>query len=154
MEILIIHQAIAEASAPMKLRIKGNSIRLRLGQSEVRRLATDGTVEEFTDFGPLPEQRFGYSICQSAQSPDVTASFAERRLVIRIPSSVIHHWVATAQVSIEAIQNTGNDSELRILIEKDFKCIDTPPGESQEDAFPNPQLGAACSPPSATERSV
>ena len=35
----------------MKLRIRGNSIRLRLTQSEVRRLAEVGSVEEWTDFG-------------------------------------------------------------------------------------------------------
>jgi hypothetical protein len=128
----------------MKLRIKGNSIRLRLGQSEVRRLATDGAVEEFTAFGPTDEQRFVYAICASSEEPGVSASFSDRRMVIRVPESVIHSWITTDQVSIEALQRTGSSDDLRILIEKDFAFIEAPADESQDDAFPNPQLAAAC----------
>ena len=127
----------------MKLRIKGNSIRLRLGQSEVRRLAIDGTIEESTVFGPAAEQRFAYALCASSDEHDVTASFAGQRLVISVPSSEIREWATTDQVGISALQHTG-DSGLRILIEKDFECIDAPTEESQEDAFPHPQFDAAC----------
>jgi hypothetical protein len=130
----------------MKLRIKGNSIRLRLGQSEVQRLAADGIVEESTTFGPTKEQCLGYALCKSSESPDIHAIFGNRRIVVYVPSSVIYEWVTSDQISIQAIQTTGDDAELRILIEKDFECIDAAPGESQEDAFPNPQLSAACLP--------
>jgi hypothetical protein len=122
----------------MKLRIKGNSIRLRLGQSEVVRLAIDGRVEESTVFGPSIEQRFGYALCMSAEEPAVSASFGDRRMVIRVPAKMIHQWVTSDQVGIQAIQRSGEDGELRILIEKDFECIEAPSGESQEDAFPHP----------------
>src|SRR5258708_30421446 len=137
----------------MKLRIKGNSIRLRLGQSEVQRLATDGMVEESTVFGPAEEERLGYAVYASAESCDISASFADRRIVIRVPLNAIHRWVTTDQVGIHAIQRTGGDKELQILIEKDFQCIDIVPSESQEDAFPNPNAGGACPPAMATERS-
>jgi hypothetical protein len=122
----------------MKLRIKGNSIRLRLGQSEVLRLGLDGRVEESTAFGPSQDQRFDYALCVSAKEPGISANFADRRMVIRVPAKVIHQWVTTDQVSIDAIQRTGDDCELRILIEKDFECIDARSGESQIDTFPNP----------------
>jgi hypothetical protein len=128
----------------MKLRIKGNSIRLRLGQSEVRRLSIDGTVEESTAFGPSDEQRFVYALCASSEESGVSASFADRRMLIRVPESVIHRWMTTDQISIDALQRTGSGDELRILIEKDFECLEAPADESQEDAFPNPQLAAAC----------
>jgi len=136
----------------MKLRIKGNSIRLRLGQSEVRRVAIDGTVEESTVFGPSKEECFGYALCASPESLQVSASFADRRLVIHVPTRVMHQWATTDQVGIRAHQRTMDDSELLILIEKDFECIDAPPDESPEDAFPNPQLSAACLP--SRERSI
>jgi Family of unknown function (DUF7009) len=122
----------------MKLRIKGNSIRLRLGQSDVLRLALDGTVEESTAFGPSLRQRFSYALSVSAEESGIRADFGNRHMVIRVPAKVIHQWVTTDQVSIDAIQRTGDDGELRILIEKDFECIDAPPGESQIDTFPNP----------------
>jgi hypothetical protein len=74
----------------------------------------------------------------------VRASFAGRRLVISVPSSEIHQWATTDQVGIHGLQKTSVGNELRILIEKDFECIDAPADESQEDAFPHPQFDAAC----------
>src|SRR3981081_2492351 len=118
----------------MKLRIKGNSIRLRLGQSEVLQLAINGAVEESTTFGPFREQCLGYSLSASPDARQVSASFADRRIAIRVPWSVVHEWVTTDQVSIDALQRTNVNGDLRILIEKDFECIDGAPGESQEDA--------------------
>ena len=137
----------------MKLRIKGNSIRLRLGKSEVLRLASDETVEESTAFGPSNEQRLSYALCTSREASSVSASFAGQRIVISVPRSLIQKWVSTDQVSIQASQRTGNDRDLRILIEKDFECIDTPADESQEDAFPNPHIAEPCQPAPAIERS-
>jgi hypothetical protein len=135
----------------MKLRIKGNSIRLRLGQSEVRRLAIEGEVEESTAFGPSGKERLVYALCASPHESGVSASLAAGRIAIRVPADVIHQWVASNQVSIHGLQGTGGAGELRILIEKDFECIDAPPDESQEDAFPHPQLrGAPINPCSAT----
>jgi hypothetical protein len=136
----------------MKLRIKGNSIRLRLGQSEVQRLADSGIVEERTVFGPAKQECFSYALCASPDASVVSASFADRRLVIRVPSHMIHQWATTDQVGIDVLQRTGNDDGLLILIEKDFECVDAPSDESQEDAFPNPQLEAACRPAGSIER--
>jgi hypothetical protein len=138
----------------MKLRIKGNSIRLRLGQSEVLRLAIDGAVEEFTEFGPFRTQRLGYAICASPEQRGVIASFTDCRVVIRVPGSILQKWATTDQVSIEALQRTGGHADLRILIEKDFQCIDAATGESQEDAFPNPQFGSTCLPANVIARSA
>jgi hypothetical protein len=122
----------------MKLRIKGNSIRLRLGRSEVRRLATDGMLEESTAFGPSKEQCLVYALCVSDDEPDICATFGDRRIVIQVPAKVAHQWVTTEQVGIQATQQTGDGGELQILIEKDFECIEAPSDESQEDAFPHP----------------
>jgi hypothetical protein len=138
----------------MKLRIKGNSIRMRLGQSEVHRLARSGIVEEHTILGPSKHQSFTYAVCASPEALNVIANFADRRMVVRVPTSMIHQWATTDQVGIHALQRTGSDDGLSILIEKDFECFDAPSGESQEDAFPNPQLEAACPPAGGIERST
>jgi hypothetical protein len=130
----------------MKLRIKGNSIRLRLGQSEVRQLATEGVVEEFTDFGPAEWQRFGYALHATFGDPDVIASFADGRMVISLPADSIHRWACSGQIGIDAVQLIGGGRQLQILVEKDFECIDAAADESQADAFPNPQRGAVCAP--------
>ena len=126
----------------MKLRIKGNSIRLRLGRSEVRRLASEGVVAEFTDFGDSNGQRFGYALHVVFDESAVSARFADGRMIVRVPAGVVRQWAEADQIGIRAVQRTTDGSELRILIEKDLECIEPAVDESQEDAFPNPQLSA------------
>src|SRR3954469_21225179 len=134
-----------QQGASMKLRIRGNSIRIRLGQSEVRMLATDGVVEEVTVFGPSRRQHFGYALFASPAELSVGAAVDDGRIVISAPADLIQRWATTDQIGINAVQRTGDDGDLTILIEKDFECIDAPPEESQEDAFPRrQQSGAAC----------
>ena len=125
----------------MKLRIRGNSIRLRLGQSEVYRLAMNGAVEELTIFGSDEGERLGYEIRAARDETVVRASFDGRRIVVHVPAEMIHRWAGSEQVGIYAMQPT-DQGELAIVIEKDFVCIDGDPGESQEDAFANPALAA------------
>src|SRR5258705_13667310 len=129
----------------MKMRIKGNSIRLRLGQSEVRRLATEGVVAEFTDFGVSCSQRFGYALHVTMEDSFASARFSDGRVIVRVPAGAIRQWAQTDQIGIRAVQRTTDGGELRILIEKDLECIEPAADESQEDAFPNPQLAACAS---------
>ena len=124
----------------MKLRIRGNSIRLRLTQSEVRRLADEGTVEESTDFGG--GRRFGYGVrADDVHAP--AASFEGGTVLVRLPRDAVRRWADGDEVGIEASQPVGEGAALKILVEKDFVCIDGPADENQDDAFPNPR-GAAC----------
>ncbi len=137
----------------MKLRIRGNSIRLRLRQSEVRRLAVEGAIEETTNFGPSAEQRLEYAIRVAPDGRDVDATLVWGRLLVRIPHMVLHEWASTEQVGIEAVQRFRGAEELRILVEKDFECIEAPAGESQEDAFPRPLGEITCPPAGSLARS-
>ena len=125
----------------MKLRIRGNSIRLRLGQSEVCRLALNGAVEELTIFGSDREQRLGYEIRAASDEAVVRAGFDGQRIVVHVPAEMINRWAGSDQVGIYAMQPT-DQGELAVVIEKDFVCIDGDSGESQKDAFPNPALAA------------
>ena len=123
----------------MKLRIKGNSIRLRLRQSDVDRLAMNGAVEESTIFGSGRGQRLDYEIRVAGDDTVVRASFDGRRIVVRVPDEMLTRWADSDQIGIYAMQPT-DQGELTVLIEKDFACIDGDSAESQEDAFPNPAL--------------
>jgi hypothetical protein len=128
----------------MKLRIQGNSIRLRLGRAEVSRVVNDGIIEESTTFDVSGRQCLEYALCEAPETPAVTATFDKGRIVVRVPSDVLRAWAVTDQIGIETIQARAGGHTLRILIEKDFACIDAPAHESQEDAFPNPEVAAAC----------
>jgi hypothetical protein len=111
-------------------------------------------VDESTVFGPSRSECFGYSLRVSRESRELSASFADRRLIVRIPAAVADQWATTDQVGVSCHQRTTDDSELSILIEKDFECVDAPSGESHEDAFPNPQFEAVCQPAMEIERSM
>ena len=132
----------------MKLRIRGNSIRLRLGRSEVSRMISDGVVGESTTFDAAGRQRLEYLLVSTPEVSFVSATFEESCVVVRVPADLVHAWGTSDEIGIDATQTTSDGSTLRILIEKDLECIDAPVEESQEDAFPRPVNGVACSSPS------
>ena len=121
----------------MKLRLQGNSLRLRLRQGEVRRLVERGLVEERTEFA---ESAFVYAL-RVADASEIGADIGRNRIEVIVPRGVAREWASGEQVGIEGSQPTPGGGVLRILVEKDFECIDAPPGESQEDAYPNPRAG-------------
>jgi hypothetical protein len=79
----------------MKLRIKGNSIRLRLGRSEVAGLAKTGIVEESTIFDPAGLHRLTYQLVATSEVDVVTASFRENALTVRVPTELANAWATT-----------------------------------------------------------
>jgi len=127
----------------MKLRIKGNSLRLRLTRSEVARLGEAGRVEETINFSP--HQSLVYELIVE---PDIEscagalrASFNEGRITVRLPLTLARELVETTCVGISGEQDLGGEAgALSLLIEKDFACLDGDAGEDQTDAFPNPNV--------------
>ena len=114
----------------MKLRIKGNSIRLRLTQSEVDSLAASGFVRESVSFG---EKTFEYEIRSDIDGDALTADLVGTTIVVSVPASRVQGWAATDSVSIE------QEGTPYLLIEKDFACLSERPREDDSDAFPNPR---------------
>jgi hypothetical protein len=121
----------------MKLRIKGNSLRLRLSRSEVARFCETGQVADAIAFGPGPDQRMTYTLA-TAEVPSVQAGFAGRTVTVWVPPGLGRAWATTEQVAIEGEQSVGNGDSLRLLIEKDFHCLAPRDGEDDSDAFANP----------------
>jgi hypothetical protein len=118
----------------MKLRIKGNSIRLRLLKSEVEKFGADGRISEQTLFGPTT---LSYTLAMSPESEKINAEFGDGEIRIFVPEGAARAWVTNGQVGFEAEQPAG-DEVLAILIEKDFVCLDRPDDPDRHDAFPNP----------------
>jgi hypothetical protein len=122
----------------MKLRVKGNTLRLRLLRSEVERLAHAGVVSDEIRFGVDTDQALKYSVAVTDGVDVVTAQFNDNQILIMIPESDALDWTTTDRVGIEARQEVGNNTELSILIEKDFECTARPDDPDKADAFPNP----------------
>ena len=118
----------------MKLRIKGNSLRLRLTKSEVSKLATEGIVEEHIGF---VNNELTYSIESSKTAHTITASFQGNAIRVIMPSLLSEDWPTNDIISFDEYLDENNQQSLYILIEKDFKCIDATT-EDQSDNFENP----------------
>jgi hypothetical protein len=122
----------------MKLRIKGNTLRLRLLRSEVDRLAHAGVVSDEIRFGVDTDQAFKYAVATTDGVDVVTAQFNDNQILVMIPESDALDWTTTERVGIESTQDVGGNTELYILIEKDFECITRPDDPDNADSFPNP----------------
>ena len=127
----------------MKLRIRGDSIRLRLKRGEVDQIASGASIVEETHF-PNAVLTFRLDV---TESEDVSASFNDGSLVISLPKSKVLDWAGTDEVSLAAEQKLAGDGSLSLLIEKDFSCLE--PGhhrdcEDDADTFPHPRADTFC----------
>ena len=121
----------------MKLRIRGNAIRLRLKRGEVESLAAGEKLVEETKF---PGSVFSYSL-ELSDNEDMMASFEGGQIVITMPREIIPEWADTDLVSLYTEQKLSGDGLLEILVEKDFTCLE--PGhhrncEDDQDTYPHP----------------
>jgi len=117
----------------MKLRIKGNLIRLRLTQGEVAQLAAGGRVENVVSFASA-ELRYAVVTCNRER---VEADLTGNELVVSVPADSVVEWAGSDLVGIEDSQAV-RDGELHILIEKDFACLKLRAGEDDAETFANP----------------
>lgn len=115
----------------MKLRVKGNSLRLRLTRPEVMRLHDDGLVEESADFGVGATLTYRL---QSVATPRlVRAEFHQGTVSVIILSETAQAWAISDEVGVYA-----QAGALQISIEKDFRCLTRSDEEEERDAFPHP----------------
>jgi hypothetical protein len=121
----------------LKLRIRGDSLRLRLTRGEIRRLRETGSVVETIHFGPA-------ELHYELRSDDIAtpvARFDGRSIQVTLPRAQANAWADGDEVGIAA-----QDGSLALLIEKDFRCLAPREDEDDGDAFPHPgaSSGASC----------
>lgn len=120
----------------MKLRIRDNSVRLRLTRGEVDQLRDNGVVSASTGF---PGGRdFQYVVESSPASVKPGAFLSECVITVRLPETTVLAWANSDQVSIKGEQLLDDDA-LTILVEKDFTCLVPREGEDDSDMFPHPE---------------
>ena len=115
----------------MKLRIQGNSLRLRLTQKEVAQLHDGGRVESFIEFAP--GCALVYLLESSFHARSVTANFDGQAIRVTVPTHVMTEWAESGRVSIETTSQAG----VQLLIEKDFQCLHKS-GEQDPGVYPHP----------------
>lgn len=122
----------------MKLRIKGDSLRLRVGPAEVQQLLAAGRVAETIHFAP--GVHLSYALEHSAAADCIAVSHALHEVTVIVPTSVAQAWADGDEVGIYTEVPNGSGC-LSLAIEKDFACLDATHAGNY-DTFPNPK--AAC----------
>lgn len=113
----------------MKLRINGNSIRLRLTPEDVVSLCTNSKVSYHTK---LLNGLFSYELRAEVHwHAEVVGS----HLSVSIPKSEITDWEKNDTVGFEHHFENG----LFVLIEKDFQCLHPRSHEQEDHLYPNPE---------------
>jgi hypothetical protein len=100
----------------MKLRIRGNSIRLGVSRTELARIADLGTAEDVVRFTSDIELRYGIDVRPTGA---VTAAFDGSSLRVSLPKALLDLWVRPEEVSVEGSQPIGGGKVLQIVLEKD-----------------------------------
>ena len=124
----------------MKLRLRGNSVRLRLTQAEVKALDHGGSAEDAVTFGPAGQPRLVYRVEASAVArPAVSMSGAglETRVKVTLPQTQVARWANGSEVGLYFEEPWG----LKVAVEKDYRCLDVRRDEDESDNFENPNAG-------------
>lgn len=124
----------------MKLRIKGNSIRLRLTQGDIVKFINGGKLVEIVEFGGEPNQNFSYELLRSASAESVSAEYINGKISVSVPQNTADDWANSDRVGIESDEN----SKIKVQIEKDFACLAPRKDEDESDNFPHPRTEKVC----------
>ncbi len=122
----------------MKIRIQGDSLRLRVGPEEVGQFITFGRVVETIRFAP--GAHLSYALQHSAAAGSIAVTHALHEVTVIVPTSVAQAWAEGDEVGIYGAVPNGSGS-LSLAIEKDFACLDSN-NAGNRDTYPNPK--AAC----------
>ena len=72
----------------MKIRIKGNSIRLRLSQNETIEFGKSGKLEEIVEFGLTENQRLTFVLMAETEAEYISANLENGEISVVIPRKI------------------------------------------------------------------
>jgi hypothetical protein len=130
------------ARRDMKLRIKGDSLRLRVTRSELVRLRSEGRVEETIHFGLGEESVLIYGLEQGQSNINISVQCGARRLTILLSTEAAARWAEGEDTGIYG-ESEIVDGVLTLAVEKDFACLEGNEADNG-DTFPNPNVVVAC----------
>ncbi|NJB72817.1 hypothetical protein GGR42_003308 [Saonia flava] len=120
----------------MKIRIKGNYVRFRLTKTEVEAFCENGYFEETTQFR---EKKLIYAIKAKDGLNGLDVEFINDAIILLVPSKERNTWATSDLVGYENTVSLGKGKDIKLLLEKDFVCLDEVE-EDQSDNYPNPRV--------------
>lgn len=117
----------------MKIRIRGDSLRLRLSQSDVRALDREGAVGDALHFPAGAVLRCVLRVDGSTAA--LAASFDAGTIAVAIAPATARRLIETDEVGVRSEQALADGKTLVLLVEKDFRCLVPRAGEDDGDGF-------------------
>jgi hypothetical protein len=120
----------------MKLRIQGNSLRLRLNRSDVEQFRTSGVCAESLRFDS--NSQLTYTLETSSQLTAMEVRYVQDYIRVLLPLDMAEEWTGSDRISLSL--RSASDCGPSLLIEKDFQCLHREERNPADDAdaFPNP----------------
>lgn len=106
----------------MKLRLQGNSLRVRVTDAEITQFREIGHLEETVVFGPTQHETLTYALIKAYAQTEITATLANNIISIYVPAEIAADWTHAAHHGFEARVPNGTEKGLKILVEKDLDC--------------------------------
>ena len=107
----------------MKLRVQGNSLRMRLSEAEVSQFGQTGRVEETIQFGPEEDQILRYVLAKTTTASGLSISFTNNTVTVQVPEVIAWGWVNSDRNGFEEKIINGTEKGLKITVEKDLDCL-------------------------------
>jgi hypothetical protein len=117
----------------MKIRIRGDSLRLRLSQSDVRALDDEGSVGDELHFPAGSALGCELRVVDGIDGLD--AVLDDHRIRIAMPRDWARRLIDTDEVGVRSEIALEGGRTLVLLVEKDFRCLVPRPGEEDGDGF-------------------
>ena len=126
----------------MKLRIKSDSLRIRVGRSELARFLREGRIQDTIHFGAAPDARLTYVLEASpVEAGETQVRCSPQEVAVVLTPGQIRQWNQEEQVGVYTQVPLGQGASLEVVVEKDFACLDRNDQDNQ-DTFANPHTTA------------
>jgi hypothetical protein len=125
----------------MKLRIRGNTLRLRLTRPEVDAVVEGGEAREAMALPGGAALTYVFARGEAGlPAATLVAGAAGAELRVTWPRAAVQAWAAdNSAVSLRALLPlAGGEDALSLLVEKDFPCLVVREGEDDTPAFARP----------------
>ena len=117
----------------MKIRIRENTLRIRITQTELKELSVGEALFSTTHFPGGGQMSYGILPGQDETTQIV---MMDQRISIHLGIQDHQTMMDDSSVGVQSIHQTS-ERPLELLIEKDFSCLHPRDGEDT-DTFPNP----------------
>ena len=117
----------------MKLRIKDDTLRIRLSQTEVHLLEKNGHVISACHFPGNCSLKY-----EILQADSWAISFRDGHIRVMVPSDTLSEFFIPEKIGFDHRLENGMADGMYVLIEKDFQCLTERLHEDESDLFPNP----------------